>query len=304
MTATGSRLTAPPAGLLAAVEERYDGGPFAFARRLEGGWANDVFLLDGAAGLAVLRVKYPPSDPASIAWEHALTVRLARDLPEVVAPLTARDGATFFFHGGDAVWLVPYIEGIPAGYEDADAAARLLGRLHALTARLSVAPRPGPNGLAQLRSLAVDALPGHWRARVEPLHAEALDLLRELESRDLLQGVVHGDIFRGNLLMRDREIVAIIDWEEAHIGPLVSELANGVWEFTKSKVMDDFDRNAAARFVAAYRAAGGPVPPGEEDLIVPLIRAKRVLELLRAPDDRLVDWEYQTHNLRSAENLA
>lgn len=303
MTATGSRLTAPPAGLLAAVEERYDGAPFALARRLEGGWANDVFLLEAAAGPAVLRVKYPPSDPASIAWEHALTARLARDLPEVVAPVAARDGSTFFFHGADAVWLVPYVDGESAGYEHAHAAAQLLGRLHALTARLSVTPQRGPAGLAQLRSLDPGRLPSHLRTRVQPMHDEALELLQELETRNLLHGVVHGDFFRGNLLVREEEIVALIDWEEAHVGSLVSELANGVWEFTKSKATDDFDREEGARFIDAYREAGGPVPREEEELIVPLIRAKRVLELLRAPDDRHVDWDYQAHNLRSAENL-
>jgi Ser/Thr protein kinase RdoA (MazF antagonist) len=303
MTATGSRLTAPAAGLLEAVERRYDGGPFTVTAMLEGGWANDVFVLEGGAGAVVLRIKYPPSDPASIGWEHALVGRLARELPEVVAPLRARDGSTFFFYERDAVWLVPFVDAEPAGYEHALEAARLLARLQAVTADLDVPPRPGPDGLAELRSLDRRALPSEWRRRVGPLHAGALDLLRELETRNLLHGVVHGDFFRGNLLVRDGQIVALIDWEESHVAPLVSELANGVWEFTKSKASDDFDREAGARFVAAYRDAGGPVSPAEDDLIVPLIRAKRILELLRAPSDRRVDWEYQAHNLRSAENL-
>jgi homoserine kinase type II len=265
MTATGSRLTAPPAGVLAALDERYD---------------------------------------ASIAWEHALVATIARDVPEVVAPVRARDGSTFFIHDGDAIWLVPYLDGEPAGYSDADAAASLLGRLHAVTVSLDVPPRPGPEGLEQLRSLSVDRVPEGWRVRIEPLHRDALALLDELDARELVRGVVHGDMFRGNVLMRDGKVVGLIDFEEAHVAPLVSELANGIWEFTKSKDTHDFDRGAAARFVAAYRDAGGPVPPDEEDLIVPLIRAKRVLELLRAPADRHVDWDYQAHNLRAAENLS
>jgi Ser/Thr protein kinase RdoA (MazF antagonist) len=303
MTATGSRLTAPPAGLLEALERQYHGGPFTVAAVLEGGWANDVFVLEGSTGELVVRIKYPPSDSASIAWEHAVVARLARELPEVFAPIRARDGSTFFFHEGDAVWLVPFVDAEPAGYEHALESARLLGRLHAVTSRLDVPQRPGADGLAELRLLDARALPSEWRGRLARLHAEALELLQELETRDLLRGVVHGDFFRGNLLVRDGQIVGLIDWEEAHVAPLVSELANGVWEFTKSKVSDDFDRKAGGRFVAGYREAGGPVPPAEEDLIVPLIRAKRVLELLRAPSDRHVDWDYQAHNLRSAENL-
>lgn len=53
----------------------------------------------------------------------------------------------------------------------------------------------------------------------------------------------------------------------------------------------------------AYRAADGVVPPDEDDLLIPLIRVKRVLEVLRAPTDRHVDWKYQLDNLRSFESL-
>jgi Ser/Thr protein kinase RdoA (MazF antagonist) len=305
MTATGSRLTAPPAGLLDALE-RYEDAPFSPVRVLEGGWANDVFVVESKRGTAVLRVKYPPSDPEGIVWEHALLERLKGAVPEVVAPLRAADGSSFFLYGDDAVTLVPFVDGEPAdrGREaHRRAAAELLGRLHAATSRLDTGPRPGVDGVRQLRTLAAAELPAAWSARVDALHQDALVLLDRVERAQLVRGVVHGDFFSGNVLMRDDHVVALIDWEEAHVAPLVFELANAVWEFTKSKVTDDFDRDAAARFVASYRDAGGVVPPAEDDLIVPLIRAKRVLELLRAPSDRHVDWDYQAHNLRSAENL-
>ncbi len=60
---------------------------------------------------------------------------------------------------------------------------------------------------------------------------------------------------------------------------------------------------AMAAFVAAYREAGGRVPPEEDDLIIPLIRAKRILEVLRAPTDRDPQWDYQLANLRAYVNL-
>jgi Ser/Thr protein kinase RdoA (MazF antagonist) len=307
MTATSPRVTAPPDELLDAVGRRYEGGPFRFVAALEGGWANDVFLLVGRRERFVLRHKHPPSDPASVAWEHDVLARIAPVVPATVAPLVARDGSTFFLFDDDAVWLMPAIDGEPADRErDAHriAAGRLLGQLHATTAGLDPGERPGIDGLRRLRALDAAGLPVDWRERVTPLREDALATLEELEHREPLRGVVHGDFFRGNVLVRGDDVVALIDWEEAHVAPLVSELANGVWEFTKSKVTHDFDGDAAARFVAAYREAGGPVPPDEEDLVVPLIRAKRVLELLRAPTDRFVDWEYQEHNLLAAERLA
>jgi len=67
---------------------------------------------------------------------------------------------------------------------------------------------------------------------------------------------------------------------------------------------DELDRPAARRFVGAYREAGGTAPPEEDDLLVPLMRAKRILEVLRAPNDRHPRWEHQRHNLRAVRNLA
>jgi hypothetical protein len=46
------------------------------------------------------------------------------------------------------------------------------------------------------------------------------------------------------------------------------------------------------------------VPPEEDDLIVPLLRVKRILEVLRAPTDRHPRWEYQLENLRAYQVLS
>jgi Ser/Thr protein kinase RdoA (MazF antagonist) len=96
--------------------------------------------------------------------------------------------------------------------------------------------------------------------------------------------------------------VTVIDWEEARIDWLTWDLANAVGTFCFAG--DDLDRPAARGFVDAYREAGGTAPPEEEDLLVPLMRAKRILEVLRAPADRDPRWEHQRHNLRALRNLA
>src|SRR5215210_862290 len=231
MTAMKPRVTAPPDGLLRAVGERYDGGPFRVVEPLAGGWANDVYVVEGDAGRAVLRLKHPPSDPESIRWEHDVVARVAETVPEVVVPLRAHDGSTFFLFGGDAAWLVPHVDGAPAdGDRDEQrvAAARLLGRLHTATADVDAPPRPGVDGLAQLRALGAGGLRPEWRRRVATLHAASLRTLHELERRDAVRGVVHGDFFRGNVLVRGDRVVALIDWEEAHVAPLVYDLATGV----------------------------------------------------------------------------
>jgi hypothetical protein len=56
-------------------------------------------------------------------------------------------------------------------------------------------------------------------------------------------------------------------------------------------------------FVDSYRASGGSVSPEEDDLIVPLVRVKRILEVLRAPTDRHPRWDYQLANLRAYQRI-
>jgi hypothetical protein len=82
------------------------------------------------------------------------------------------------------------------------------------------------------------------------------------------------------------------------------ELANGIWESCKTG--DDFDRDRAARFAAAYRSEGGVAPPAHDVHLEPLIRCRRLVELLWAlsePRSGDWDWSYELHNLRALDNL-
>ncbi len=116
-----------------------------------------------------------------------------------------------------------------------------------------------------------------------------------------MTGLTHNDIFEGNVLVDHGRLSAVLDWEEADVDWQAYDVAIAAWFFCRAGA--DLDRAAFARFVAAYRAGGGTVPPAEDDLLVPLIRVKRVLEVLRAPTDRHVDWDEQLDNLRAAEGL-
>ncbi len=46
------------------------------------------------------------------------------------------------------------------------------------------------------------------------------------------KGVVHGDWHPGNLLYRDRKVVAVIDFDSARLEPRVADLANGALQFS------------------------------------------------------------------------
>ena len=308
MTAKTPRLTALPDGLLDELERRYALDELGPAERLAGGYANDVFRLRSAAGPVVLRVKHPPVDPASIRWEHDLLTLLAARVPEVPAPLPARDGTTFFRHGRFAVWLLPHLPGSPARADDprhAEEVARLLARVHSAGTG-GLAPRPRHPRLRDLLFPEAAGLPSElaeWLHRLRELRVEAMRFVQDLteSGRALTTGVVHGDVFPGNVLVHEGRASGLLDWEEADLDWQAYDVAIAAWFFCRAGA--ELDRAALARFVAAYRAGGGTVPPSEDDLLVSFIRVKRVLEVLRAPTDRHVDWNEQLENLRAAESL-
>ena len=60
-------------------------------------------------GQFVVRVE--PADPESVRWEHALLRFLANEIEQVVAPLAALDGSTFYVDGGHVVSVFPFLEG-------------------------------------------------------------------------------------------------------------------------------------------------------------------------------------------------
>jgi Ser/Thr protein kinase RdoA (MazF antagonist) len=291
--------------LLRAVEERYGLDGPVIARPLSGGYANDVCLLegDGAADPVVLHVKYPPVDLDSLAWEHRLLDRMSTHLPEALAPLRALDGSTFFLHDERPVWLVRYVAGGPAGADDRLAVARILGRLHSIDVDLPARP-----GRARLRDLPIPPIGRYpaafdaWLPRIETARTELIELVRDIDqTRTLTSGITHNDVFPGNVLVDRGTVTAFLDWEEADVDWLVWDLAAALWPYCSRG--DDLDTAAMAEFLGAYRDAGARVPADEDDLLVPLIRTKRMLEVLRAPTDRDPQWNYQLANLGAYERL-
>jgi len=256
----------------------------------------------------VLRLELPPVDEAALAWEHAATRQLARHLPEVCAPVIAQDGRTWFPAGESVAWLMPLLPGAsadPARAGDRDAAAAALGRLHAAGAALELPPHPRLKPLPRMRWPPAAAPPqlAEWASEIAEMRAWAMASVRRIAAeRRPREGFIHGDFFPGNVLVAAGGTTGIIDWEEAHTDWLSWDLANALGTFCFAG--DELDHAAARRFLAAYRRAGGTAPRAEEDILMPLMRIKRILEVLRAPTDREPRWQHQRHNLRALRRLA
>jgi Ser/Thr protein kinase RdoA (MazF antagonist) len=296
---TGPAATDMPENLLAVVSEHYGMHASISARRLTGGYANDVFLLEGLD--LVLHLKHPPADLDSLSWEHRLLGMLADRLPEVPSPLPERNGSTFFLHDKQPVWLMPFRPGSPARPSDRRAVGAALGRLHAMVIDL-----PSRPGHARLRDLPIPPLRempptfDRWLGLIAQARTDLIRLVSQIDrSRRPDVGITHNDIFPGNVLVQDGSVTALLDWEEADIDWLVWDLAASLWSFC-----DPADwRPGIADFVAGYRDGGGRMPGDDEDLILPLVRAKRILEVLRAPTDRQPRWDLQLANLEAYQAL-
>jgi Ser/Thr protein kinase RdoA (MazF antagonist) len=74
---------------------------------------------------------------------------------------------------------------------------------------------------------------------------------------------VHADLNPRNQLYRDDRLVAIIDTDDLRVEPLVWEVAN--LAYTDTAVEPD-------QVWRDYLAAGGPLEPADEDLLLPLAR--------------------------------
>lgn len=209
------------------------------------------------AGDMVVRVERASAE--SVAWEHALVRFFSEQLPEIEPPFGAPIAAD-----ASVVSLWPYVEGRPARRRHephALAAAELLSRLH----------RAGVDW------------PGGQRPGARALHSEGA------------QGPIHGDFYRGNVLMRRGRIVGLVDWEESHVDAFDYELASAVWEFCSSKRAHDFDRRLAATMLDA---CGSDLTPGD---LVPLIltRLRYELEAWSADSDE----PYRRHLRHSIARL-
>jgi Ser/Thr protein kinase RdoA (MazF antagonist) len=138
------------------------------------------------------------------------------------------------------VW--PYADGEwPSKHDPAlrYQAAELLARLHKA---LADAPRPDEPPTAMGRG------PGEDLADAE--------LDDWLESRESVGAQpLHGDFYRGNALAVDGRITALLDWDDAYVGPVEKDVCEAAWEWGAG--LDTGSLAGPLAFLAAYTSSGG-----------------------------------------------
>ena len=238
------------------------GGPVQTAIQTSGGnrarsWAMDVATRDGVREVFL---RYAPPRPPGV---EPYTTHREAQVYRAIAPMGLRAPKLIAEHPHIQAILTDRAHGIAEFRRLTDAAAKqsIVGELMADLARLHASPATGItlDGGGQGRRIAdhVRAELAIWRAMYD--EAGRSDALLDLAFEWLADNLpdpdgpvvlVHGDAGPGNFLFEHGRLTALIDWELAHLGDPMEDLAWFSMRCVMEPVPDfcasiaDYERNA------------------------------------------------------------
>jgi homoserine kinase type II len=249
------------------------------------GTINSNYWLEAGGGRWFLRVNEGKSEE-DVRYEAALIAELAARGVQTPRPVTA-GGEPLVSRRDRWISVFPWVAGSQRDLGEVSAAdARSVGaalaRLHVAGAGL--AERFSKDGIYTSAHIAarVDAVAADPRAAAEPDLAAALAAAREemawlaaraTERARAPRGIIHGDLFRDNVLFAgDGEVAALLDFEQASLGAWVYDLAVclNAWCWVEDVVPE------LASAMAAGYAAVRPLEPAERALLWVELRAAAV----------------------------
>ena len=263
---------------LADLASAFDLGAVRGARAIAAGTINSNFAVETDAGPWFVRINEGKAE-ADVAWEAQLVTALAAGGVTTPAPVRARDGRPYAPLGAKWVSVFPWRAG------------------HHLAADEITADVAGEFGaaLAALHRAGLD-VPASWRRRSIYDHAHLVARLERVAgSRDpelsraisvlddelgragdaaairarASHGIIHGDLFRDNVLWEGGRLVAILDFEQASGGSLAYDLAVCLndWCWTGAPRLD-----LARALLAGYQRVR-PLTDGDREALVIEVRA-------------------------------
>ncbi|MEU1038181.1 phosphotransferase [Streptomyces sp. NPDC005551] len=304
---------APPLG---ALLRRYAAGSVLTCEPVDQGLLNRGYRLRTTRGRYFLKHHFDPetADPAAIVRQHRATQRLADLGVPVAPPLAGTDGRTVTVVGGHAYALHPWIDGGHRhGGQLATGQCRrlgaLLGVVHACLERVMPPdgrpPEKPVDGADPADTFAlIDDLLAHVRRHRPPDAFDELARHRLLERRTLLEehagrrpprggpvGWVHGDFHPFNLLYRDGEPAAIVDWDRLGVQPRAEEAVRAAVIFFL-RPAGTLDLAKVRAYARAYRRAAGASP-------AELAAAAHRVWWERLNDFWMLRWHYERGDTRA-----
>lgn len=221
---------------LAEIAEAFGLGPVLRFSPIAAGTINSNFSVETAGGRYFVRVNEGKAE-ADVAWEARLVEALAGAGVVTPPPVLARDGRPYAPLAGTSKWtsVFPWRAGHHlAASEVTEATARELGQrfaeFHRAGLALPVAWRRGSiydhdHLVARYGRISQESDPALRRA-IEVIGEELAYVSGHAAIRSRAEtGIIHGDLFRDNVLWDAGRVVAILDFEQASGGSLVYDLA-------------------------------------------------------------------------------
>jgi homoserine kinase type II len=220
---------------------------------IERGTVNSSYELRSARAKIFLRL-YEEQGFEGARAEAQRLAHLAKRGVRTPAPLPRKGGGFIGLLAGKPAAIFPWVIGdmrcLPAvSALDGRRVGEALARLH-MAGR--DAPREGgrfePDALHERLDLIARAKVSTLAALADPLR-QRLAAWTGKRDRDLPRGLIHGDLFRDNVLWDGGEISALLDFESASDGPLAYDLMVTLlaWSFR-----DDFDVRVARSISEGY----------------------------------------------------
>jgi len=217
-------------------------------------------------------------DLPKVAFTHEIQLSLAAQnfpLPHLIG--TRNDNNSLLVLNSHIYELFEYIEG--EGYdgslESTFHSGRILGLYHKLLKEFHSVYKPPTGSYHNAKAIhqaihnTTSSLPIESRPPIEVLSKTVQSLedaylfcaeeTNELGLKDWGVQIVHGDWHPGNMLFRDKHVVAVIDYDAARLQQRVIDLANGAIQFSilgggddPSKWPDYLDKTRFKRFMRGY----------------------------------------------------
>ena len=257
---------------------------------MQGGWDNTNVLLSLTDGTSVVLKAWDANTVDEVARVILRHSHLDDHGIPTPVPLRLEGGERLVERDGVAWTLLPHYEGGLLG-SDADS-LRSLGEVQA---RMHLVPigdcfpevyTMGFEFFEEVFALAEER--NSWSPFLDVLRKESAGL-RQRIPKDLPSGILHGDLFPDNVIGSGGDVVAILDLEEAWIGPLVFDLAMSFVGF-------GWHDNAP------IGERWGALVEGYES-----VRELNAAELAALPDMHryatlaIAGWRYWKHNLESPD---
>ena len=294
---------------IAGVLEHYDLGTIETVREyLSGSRRSPKTLVTTRSGSYFLKRHAPRRESMQrLAFSQSLHRHLQERGFPVAGLIRTRDNRSWHVeHDGELYELFTYISGESDDRSEpaAAAAGHVLGRLHLdalhhkaleLTASRSYHNVGSMHGVIESTSAAIIAVDPEASEpeleRMVQFLGEGYQLASEKVNtagfQEHTKQSIHGDFHRGNLCYKEREVIAVFDFDSARTEPRIVDVANAILQFSMSRPADidpdlwprELDLPRSRALLKGYLASGmHPLEPSEYRAIPWLIIETLIVE--------------------------